>query len=157
MEGVYTQSGRFTQERRIAPLSRIQTVDTERGPIGRLFGLAKVTVTTASAAGPLVIDALDLDDAARVAVQLTGAGQARPAVPRRAGVRRQRIQLAAAAEPDRRGPGRQPGRGSTDPASSRRSKTRRSPDGTVVEPRGTPTSEDPPARDFSRTGGSCSC
>lgn len=75
-EAVYTQSGWFTQERRIAPLSRIQTVDTERGPIGRLFGLAKVTVTTASAAGPLVIDGLDLDDAARIAVQLTEAAQA---------------------------------------------------------------------------------
>lgn len=75
-EAAYTQTGWFTQERRIAPLSRIQTVDTERGPIGRLFGLAKVTVTTASAAGPLVIDGLDVDDAARIAQQLTDAAQA---------------------------------------------------------------------------------
>ncbi len=75
-EAVYTQSGWFAQERRIAPLTRIQTVDTERGPIGRLFGLAKVTVTTASAAGPLVIAGLDLDDAARIAVRLTEAAQA---------------------------------------------------------------------------------
>lgn len=75
-EAVYTQSGWFRQERRIAPLSRIQTVDTERGPIGRLFGLSKVTVTTASAAGPLVIDGLDVDDAARIAVRLTEAAQA---------------------------------------------------------------------------------
>lgn len=75
-EAVYTQSGWFTQERRIAPLSRIQTVDTERGPIGRVFGLSKVTVTTASAAGPLVIEGLDSDDAARIAVRLTEAAQA---------------------------------------------------------------------------------
>ncbi len=74
-EAVYTQTGWFTQERRIAPLSRIQTVDTERGPIGRPFGLSKVTVTTASAAAPLVIDGLDLDDAARIVLRLTEAAQ----------------------------------------------------------------------------------
>ena len=32
-EAVYTQSGWFDQERRIAPVSRIQTVDTQRGPL----------------------------------------------------------------------------------------------------------------------------
>ena len=58
-DAVYTRSGWWTQEWRIAPVTRIQTVDTERGPIGRLFHLTKVTVTTASAAGPLVIDGLD--------------------------------------------------------------------------------------------------
>ena len=42
---VYTQSGWFDQERRIAPISRIQTVDTERGPFEQLFGLSNVTVT----------------------------------------------------------------------------------------------------------------
>ena len=51
---VYTRAGWFNQERRIAPLSRIQTVDTERGPLEQLFRLANVTVTTASAAGPLI-------------------------------------------------------------------------------------------------------
>ena len=55
---VYTQSGWINQERRIAPVARIQTVDTERGPIEQLFGLANVTVTTASAAGPLKIHGL---------------------------------------------------------------------------------------------------
>ena len=56
---VYTQSGWFTQERRVAPVARIQTVDTQRGPFEQLFGLANVTVTTASAAGPLKIHGLD--------------------------------------------------------------------------------------------------
>lgn len=56
---VYTRSGWFTQERRIAPISRIQTVDTERGPIDRWLGLATVTVTTASSAGAVEITALD--------------------------------------------------------------------------------------------------
>jgi membrane protein YdbS with pleckstrin-like domain len=56
---VYTQSGWFNQERRIAPIARVQTVDTQRGPFEQLFGLANVTVTTASANGPLKIHALD--------------------------------------------------------------------------------------------------
>jgi membrane protein YdbS with pleckstrin-like domain len=56
---VYTQSGWFRQERRIAPIARVQTVDTERGPLDQMFGLADVTVTTASAKGALKIHALD--------------------------------------------------------------------------------------------------
>jgi membrane protein YdbS with pleckstrin-like domain len=68
---VYTQSGWLTQERRIAPLSRVQTVDTERGPLEQLFRLANVTVTTASAAGPLRINGLDLVTAQGLVVELT--------------------------------------------------------------------------------------
>jgi uncharacterized protein len=55
---VYTQSGWFNVERRIAPISRIQTVDTQRGPLEQLFGLTDVTVTTASAKGPVHIHGL---------------------------------------------------------------------------------------------------
>ena len=40
---VYTRSGWITQERRIAPISRVQTVDTYRGPLDRLFG-GRITV-----------------------------------------------------------------------------------------------------------------
>jgi membrane protein YdbS with pleckstrin-like domain len=68
---VYTQSGWFTQERRIAPISRIQTVDSERGPLEQLFRLANVTVTTASASGPLRIHGLDRDTAQRLVEELT--------------------------------------------------------------------------------------
>jgi uncharacterized protein len=75
-DAVYTRSGWWTQEWRIAPVSRIQTVDTERGPIGRLFRLTKVTVTTASAAGPLVIDGLDEIVGSRFADDVTAAAQA---------------------------------------------------------------------------------
>jgi membrane protein YdbS with pleckstrin-like domain len=60
---VYTQAGWFSQERRIAPISRIQTVDVERGPLEQLFGLSNVTVTTASAAGPLKIHGLERERA----------------------------------------------------------------------------------------------
>ena len=46
-------------------------IDTERGPLDRLFGLANVTVTTASSAGAVRIVALDVDVADRVVAQLT--------------------------------------------------------------------------------------
>jgi membrane protein YdbS with pleckstrin-like domain len=68
---VYTQTGWWTRERRIAPLSRIQTVDYAEGALERVFGLASVTVTTASAAGALEIAALDKDRARRLAEELT--------------------------------------------------------------------------------------
>ena len=77
-EAVYTQAGWVSQERRIAPTSRIQTVDTERGPLEQLFGLSKVTVTTASAAGPLWIHGLDHTVARQLADELTATTQATP-------------------------------------------------------------------------------
>ncbi len=68
---VYTQSGWLTQERRIAPISRIQTVDSEYGPLERAFGLGTVTVTTASAAGALRIEGLERDVVERLVAELT--------------------------------------------------------------------------------------
>ena len=70
-KAVYTRTGWLVQECRIAPISRVQTVDTERGPLDQLFGLANVTVTTASSAGAVRIVALDSDVADRVVAQLT--------------------------------------------------------------------------------------
>lgn len=67
----YAQDGWITQRRRIAPLSRIQTVDTERGPLEQLFRLASVTVTTASAAGPISIKGLDRAVARSLVDELT--------------------------------------------------------------------------------------
>ncbi|MFC3996681.1 PH domain-containing protein [Nocardiopsis sediminis] len=72
-DAVYTASGWLWQEWRIAPMSRIQTVDTDRGPLQRLFGLSSLTVTTASAAGPLSIDGLSHERAAELAARLTAA------------------------------------------------------------------------------------
>lgn len=71
----YTQAGWVTQERRIAPLARIQTVDTQRGPIEQVFRLSNVTVTTASAKGPLKIHALDRAVADRLVERLTERAQ----------------------------------------------------------------------------------
>ncbi len=68
---VYTQRGWWARERRIAPLSRVQTVDFAQGPLARLFGLATVTVTTASAAGPLRIDGLERSTALSLVDDLT--------------------------------------------------------------------------------------
>jgi uncharacterized protein len=75
-QAVYTQAGWFNQERRIAPISRIQTVDSHRGPFEQLFKLSNVTVTTASAAGPLRIHGLDRDVAQQLVDELTSITQA---------------------------------------------------------------------------------
>lgn len=68
---VYTQTGWLRLERRIAPISRIQTVDSEFGPVERAFGLGSVTVTTASAAGALRISGLERDLVERLVGELT--------------------------------------------------------------------------------------
>ena len=77
-EAVYTQSGWLNTERRIAPVSRIQTVDSHIGPFERLFRLANVTVTTASAAGPLKIQGLDQATARILVDDLVRTTQATP-------------------------------------------------------------------------------
>lgn len=70
-DAVATRTGWLHQELRIAPVVRVQTVDTDRGPLERMLGLASVTVTTASAAGPVRITAVDAAVAERLAVELT--------------------------------------------------------------------------------------
>ena len=70
-QAVYTRTGWLVQERRIAPISRVQTIDTYRGPLDRLLGLANVTVTTASSAGAVHIAALDVAVADHLVAQLT--------------------------------------------------------------------------------------
>jgi len=75
-DAVYTRSGWLWQEWRIAPMSRIQTVDTQRGPLEQRFRLSTLTVTTASAAGPLKIAGLDHEVAEELAARLTEVAQA---------------------------------------------------------------------------------
>ena len=75
---VYTRTGFFWQEWRVAPLSRIQTVDTRRGPVEQRFGLATVVVTTASARGAVTMPGLAHEVAAEIAEQLTETTQAVP-------------------------------------------------------------------------------
>ncbi|MEV5718635.1 PH domain-containing protein [Amycolatopsis mediterranei] len=75
---VYVRSGFLWQEWRVAPLSRVQTVDTLRGPLQQRFGLATVTVTTASARGAVQLRGLDAQLAAEVAERLTECTDATP-------------------------------------------------------------------------------
>ncbi len=77
-DAVYTRSGFVWQEWRAAPLSRIQTVDTTRGPLQQALGLATLVVTTASSKGAVRIAGLDHERAAEIAGALTRATQAVP-------------------------------------------------------------------------------
>jgi membrane protein YdbS with pleckstrin-like domain len=65
---VYTRTGWLDRRWHLVPISRIQTVDTDRGPIERVFDLATVRIHTASHAGSSTIEGLPLD----VATELAG-------------------------------------------------------------------------------------
>src|SRR5690606_31860771 len=75
---VYSLTGYFWRTWRIAPMSRIQTVDTTRGPLQNLFGLSTVVVTTASSAGAVTLKGLDHEEAAALAERLTELTDATP-------------------------------------------------------------------------------
>ncbi|GAB3437975.1 PH domain-containing protein [Actinophytocola sediminis] len=77
-DAVYVRSGWFVREWRIAPISRVQTVDTVRGPLQQALGLATVTVTTASAAGPIALVGLDHHTATTIANDLAEITQSTP-------------------------------------------------------------------------------
>ncbi|WMX47644.1 PH domain-containing protein [Streptomyces roseicoloratus] len=77
-DAVYVRTGALWQEWRIAPMSRIQTVDTVRGPLERAFRLATVTVTTASSKGAIRVEGLDHQLAADLAERLTAITRATP-------------------------------------------------------------------------------
>lgn len=68
---VHTREGWIGRQSRIAPISRVQTVDSRQGALMRVFGLASITVTTASAAGPITVDCLDAQTAREVVARLT--------------------------------------------------------------------------------------
>ena len=69
-DAVYTLEGWLTRTWRIVPVSRIQTVDTTRGPLQQLLGLTSVSVRTASHAGSTGIEQLGAAQAAAVAHDL---------------------------------------------------------------------------------------
>lgn len=75
---VYSATGWWVREWRIAPVSRIQTVDTVRGPLDQLLGLATLVVTTASSSGALHIRGLAPDTATEAADRLTEITQLTP-------------------------------------------------------------------------------
>jgi uncharacterized protein len=77
-EAIFTRSGWLSVEWRVAPVSRIQTIDTKRGPLEQLLGLATVTITTASAAGPVAISGIEHEHASAMVEELTATTQATP-------------------------------------------------------------------------------
>jgi uncharacterized protein len=67
---VFTLTGWIDRRWHIVPISRIQTVDTDRGPLERVLGLATVKIHTASHAGSSEIAGLPAEVAARLAQDL---------------------------------------------------------------------------------------
>jgi membrane protein YdbS with pleckstrin-like domain len=77
-QAVYALKGWLDREWRIAPVSRIQTIDTVTGPLQQLLGLATIKVTTASREGGISITGLDAEVAAEAARRLTEITQITP-------------------------------------------------------------------------------
>lgn len=69
-EVVFTRAGWLSREWRVVPISRIQTVDTRRGVLQRMFGLATLVVQTASHAGSSEIVGLPAHLAVRLSYDL---------------------------------------------------------------------------------------
>jgi uncharacterized protein len=62
-----TRSGRIFQRARLLPLSRLQHVDIERGPLERMFGLAALVLHTAGThSASIRIPGLEASEAARL-------------------------------------------------------------------------------------------
>lgn len=70
---VYSRTGWLGREWRIAPLSRVQTVEAKRNVLHRMLGLAAVSVTTGSAQGPVLIEGLDRAVGEELVAELTEA------------------------------------------------------------------------------------
>lgn len=68
------ESGILSRTRRSIPFDRIQDVDIERGPLARLFGLAKLRIETGGSGGDEgVLDSVTLDEAERLRTALRAA------------------------------------------------------------------------------------
>lgn len=74
-DAVYSLTGWYVREWRVAPLSRVQTVDAVRGPIEQILGLSTLRVTTASSRGAITINGLDKEVASELAEQLNAIAQ----------------------------------------------------------------------------------
>lgn len=66
----YALNGWLVREWRVAPSTRIQTVDAVRGPLEQLLGLSTLRVTTASSYGAIKIGGLDRATAEEAATRL---------------------------------------------------------------------------------------
>ncbi|MBP2334940.1 membrane protein YdbS with pleckstrin-like domain [Saccharothrix coeruleofusca] len=77
-EAVYVLQGWLTREWRIIPISRVQRIDTERGPLQQVIGLATIKVVTASSEGGITIEGLDARVAEETVRHLNRITQATP-------------------------------------------------------------------------------
>lgn len=71
----YASNGWVVREWRVAPTSRIQTVDAVRGPLEQLLGLSTLRVTTASSYGAIDINGLDRRTAEEAVTRLAVAAE----------------------------------------------------------------------------------
>lgn len=68
---LFLDHGVFRRTRSMVPYVRVQHIDTQRGPVYRLFGLSKVVVYTAGSKGAdVTIPGLKIDDASSVQEKL---------------------------------------------------------------------------------------
>lgn len=72
---VYASNGWLIREWRVAPMTRIQTVDAVRGPLEQLLGLSTLRVTTASSHGSVEVNGLDWRTAEEAAARLATAAE----------------------------------------------------------------------------------
>ncbi|MFE1171173.1 PH domain-containing protein [Streptomyces sp. NPDC058773] len=75
---VYVRTGYLRREWAVIPISRIQTVDTLRGPLRQRLRLATVLVSTASSKGELTLHGLADTTAVDLARRLIETAQATP-------------------------------------------------------------------------------
>ena len=75
---VHVRYGWISRTDEVVPLSRVQTVDSTRGPLMRLFGLRTVRVQTASRYGVVSIACLDDAVAEQVVARLVAITAATP-------------------------------------------------------------------------------
>lgn len=67
-ESIDIKEGYLFVERNIVPIQRLHKLEIDRGPIDQLFGVAKVTVTTAG--GDVTLRFLELEKAEEIAAHL---------------------------------------------------------------------------------------
>ncbi|MCV2490549.1 PH domain-containing protein [Geodermatophilus sp. YIM 151500] len=75
-EAVHALTGWLNRTWTLVPISRIQTVDVNRGVLQQVFGLASVAVLTASSQGTVHVPHLEADVAERVADDLARRAEA---------------------------------------------------------------------------------
>lgn len=74
-KATFASNGWLVREWRVAPTSRIQTVDAVRGPLEQMLGLSTLRVTTASSYGSININGLDHRIAEEAVSRLTAVAE----------------------------------------------------------------------------------